>query len=107
MILIQASKQATYQIDEQLMLLVFKKYLKDITFSKSADTYRIEGCERTYSFKTVLTNYGRELPYNIDTKDINNCNDLQVLIKLAECINKLQKLNVMEIIMFHYLMKIV
>lgn len=106
MILIQASKQATYQMDEQLMLVVFKKYLKDITFNKS-ETYRIEGFERTYSFKTVLTNYGWELTYNIDTKDINNCNDLQVLITLAECINKLQKLNVMEIIMFHYLMKIV
>lgn len=106
MTIIQASKQATYQMDEQLMLVVFKKYLKDITFDKS-ETYRIEGSERTYSFKTVLTNYGWELTYNIDTKDINNCNDLQVLITLAERINKLQKLNVMEIIMFHYLMKIV
>lgn len=38
MILIQASKQATYQMDAQLMLVVFKKYLKDITFNKS-ETY--------------------------------------------------------------------
>lgn len=86
---VQASKQAIHRMDEQIMLIVFKEYLKDITFDKS-ETYRIVGSERTYSFKTVLTNYGWESTYNIDTKDINNCNDLQVLIALAECINKSQ-----------------
>ena len=64
MILIQASKQATYQMDAQLMLVVFKKYLKDITFNKS-ETYRIEGCERTYSFKnrTNKLRMGTDLQY--------------------------------------------
>lgn len=79
-------------MDKQHTLVVFKKYLKDITSNKS-ESYRIEGGERTYSFKTVLTNSGWELTYNIDAKYINNCNDLndslQVLITFAECINKL------------------
>lgn len=42
MILIQASKPATYQVDDQLMTVVFQQYLKSIRFNEPK-TYRIEG----------------------------------------------------------------
>lgn len=92
MILIEASKTATYQIDDQLMLVVFQRYLKNLRFTEPK-MYRIEGRECTYLFKIEPAHYGWhgwELSYAFASKAINNCNDLQVLITLADFLNKPQ-----------------
>lgn len=92
MILIEASKTATYQIDDQLMTTVFQKYLKNLRFTEPK-MYRIEGRERIYLFKIEPAHYGWhgwELSYAFTSKSINNCNDLQVLITLVDFLNKSQ-----------------
>lgn len=89
MILIQASKPATYQIDDQLMVVVFQQYLKSIRFTKPR-MYRIVGKEQTYIFHTESAYDEWEPSYSIIPKDIYNCNDLQVLITLADFLNKPQ-----------------
>lgn len=86
MTIIQASKPTTCHIDDELMIIIFQQYLKSVTFNEPR-MYRIEGCESVYLFHTILARYGRESPYNINPKDINNCNDIQALITLAEFIN--------------------
>lgn len=87
MILIQTSKPATYQIDDQLMVVVFQQYLKSIRFTEPR-MYRIVGNEQTYLFHTESAYDEWEPSYSIIPKDIYNCNDLQVLITLAEFLNK-------------------
>lgn len=89
MILIQASKPATYKIDDELMIVVFQQYLKSIRFNEPR-MYRIEGRERTYLFHIESTCDKWEPSYHILSKDIRNCNDLQVLITLADFLNKSQ-----------------
>lgn len=89
MILIQASKPATYKIDDELMVVIFQQYLKNLRFTEPK-TYRIEGREHIYLFKTEPAHYGWELSYAFTSKVINNCNDLQVLITLADFLNKSQ-----------------
>lgn len=86
MTIIQASKPATCHIDDQLMIIIFQQYLKSVTFNEPR-MYRIEGRERVYLFHTTPAHYGWELTYNINSEDINNCNDIQTLITLAEFIN--------------------
>lgn len=89
MILIQASKEATYKIDDKLMLVVFQQYLKSIRFNEPR-MYRMEGRERTYLFHIEPKLDRWETSYGILSKDIHNCNDLQVLITLAEFLNSTQ-----------------
>ena len=89
MTIIQASKEATYKIDDQLMLVVFQQYLKSIRFNEPR-IYRIEGRERTYLFHIESTLDKWESSYCIISKDIRNCNDLQVLITLVDFLNKSQ-----------------
>lgn len=89
MILIQASKEATYKIDDELMLVVFQQYLKSIRFNEPR-MYRMEGRERTYLFHIESKLDRWEPSYCILSKDIHNCNHLQVLITLAEFLNSLQ-----------------
>lgn len=89
MILIQASKEATYKIDDELMLVVFQQYLKSIRFNEPR-MYRMEGRERTYLFHIEPKLDSWEPSYCILSKDIHNCNDLQVLITLADFLNSLQ-----------------
>ena len=89
MILIQASKPAKYQIDDQLMVVVFQQYLKSIRFNEPR-MYRIEGREHTYLFHIESALDKWEPSYCILSKDIRNCNDLQVLITLADFLNKPQ-----------------
>ena len=89
MILVQATKPATYQVDDQLMAVVFQQYLKNLRFTEPK-MYRIEGRECIYLFKTEPAHYGWELSYAFTSKVINNCNDLQVLITLADFLNKPQ-----------------
>ena len=89
MILIQASKPATYKIDDELMVVVFQQYLKNLRFNEPG-MYRIEGRERTYLFHIGSTLDKWEPSYCIFSKDIRNCNDLQVLIDLADFLNKPQ-----------------
>lgn len=89
MILIQASKPATYQIDDQLMVVVFQQYLKSIRFTEPR-MYRIVGKEQTYIFHTEAVYDEWEPAYSIIPKDIYNCNDLHVLITLADFLNKPQ-----------------
>lgn len=89
MILIQASKEATYKIDDALMLVVFQQYLKSIRFNEPR-MYRMEGRERTYLFHIEPKLDRWEPSYCILPKDIHNCNDLQVLINLADFLNSLQ-----------------
>lgn len=89
MILIQASKPATYQITDQLMVVVFHQYLKSIRFTEPK-TYRIEGREHIYLFRTEQSYDEWEPSYGIASKDICNCNDLQVLISLVDFLNKPQ-----------------
>lgn len=89
MILIQATKPATYQIDDQLMVVVFQQYLKSIRFTEPK-MYRIVGHECTHLFRTEPV-YGEWEPsYVIESKAIYNCNDLHVLITLADFLNKPQ-----------------
>lgn len=89
MILIQASKPATHKVDDELMVVVFQQYLKSIRFNKPR-MYRIESRERTYLFHIEPKLDRWEPSYCILSKDIHNCNDLQVLITLAEFLNKSQ-----------------
>lgn len=89
MILIQASKPAKYQIDDQLMVVVFQQYLKSIRFNEPR-MYRIEGREHTYLFHIESTCDKWDPSYHILSKDIRNCNDLQVLITLVDFLNKSQ-----------------
>ena len=90
MILIQASKPATHKIDDELMIVVFQQYLKSLRFNEPR-MYRMEGRERTtYLFHIESTCDKWEPSYHILSKDIHNCNDLQVLITLAEFLNKSQ-----------------
>lgn len=89
MVLIQASKPATYKIDDELMLVVFQQYLKSIRFNEPR-MYRMEGRERTYLFHIESSLDKWEPSYRILSKDIHNCNDLQVLITLAEFLNSPQ-----------------
>ena len=89
MILIQASKTATYKVDDELMIVVFQQYLKSIRFNEPR-MYRIEGRERTYLFHIESTLDKWEPFYCILSKDIYNCHDLQVLITLADFLNKSQ-----------------
>ena len=89
MILIQASKPATYQIDDQLMVVVFQQYLKSIRFNEPK-TYRIEGRDGIYLFRTEFTYDEWDSAHAISTKSINNCNDLQVLITLVDFLNRPQ-----------------
>lgn len=87
MILIQASKSATHQLDDQLMVVVFQQYLKSLRFNE-ARMYRMEGRERTYLFHTEFAYDEWDSSYAIISKDIYNCKDLQVLITLADFLNK-------------------
>lgn len=89
MILIQASKPVTYEVDDELMVVVFQQYLKSIRFNEPR-MYRMEGHERTYLFHIESTLDKWEPAYCILSKDIRNCNDLQVLITLADFLNKSQ-----------------
>jgi hypothetical protein len=89
MILIQSSKPATYQIGDQLMVVVFQQYLKGIRFTEPK-SYRIVSHELTYLFRTEPVYDEREPSYAITSKEIYNCNDLQVLITLADFLNKPQ-----------------
>lgn len=89
MILIQTSKPATYQIDDQLMVVVFQQYLKSIRFTEPR-MYRIVGKEQTYLFRIESAYDEWEPSYSIISKDIYNCNDLQALISLADFLNKPQ-----------------
>lgn len=89
MILIQTSKPATYQIDDHLMVVVFQQYLKSIRFTEPR-MYRIVGKEQTYLFRTESAYDEWEPSYSVIPKDIYNCNDLQVLITLADFLNKPQ-----------------
>lgn len=89
MILIQASKPATYQIDDQLMVVVFQQYLNNVRFAEPK-TYRIEGRERTYLFRTELAHDEWEPFYVFLSTAIETCKDLQVLITLADFLNKPQ-----------------
>lgn len=89
MILIQASKPATYNIDDELMVVIFQQYLKNLRFNEPR-MYRIEGRERAYLFHIESTCDKWEPSYHIISKDIRNCNDLQVLITLADFLNKSQ-----------------
>ena len=89
MILIQTSKPATYQIDDQLMVVVFQQYLKSIRFTEPR-MYRIVGKEQTYLFHTESAYDEWEPSYSIIPKDIYSCNDLQALITLADFLNKPQ-----------------
>ena len=89
MILIQASKPATYQLDDQLMIVVFQQYLKSIRFTEPKRC-RIEGRERAYLFRTEPAYDEWEPAYAIAPEAIYNCNDLHALITLAEFLNKSQ-----------------
>lgn len=89
MILIQASKPATHKIDDELMIVVFQQYLKSIRFNEPR-MYRIESREHTYLFHIESTLDKWEPSYHILSKDIRNCNDLQVLITLVDFLNKAQ-----------------
>lgn len=89
MILIQASKPATFKLDDQLMVVVFQQYLKSVRFNEPR-MYRIEGRERTYLFHTEPAYDEWEPSYIITPKDIYNCHDLQVLITLVDFLNKPQ-----------------
>lgn len=89
MILIQASKPATYNIDDELMVVIFQQYLKNLRFNEPR-MYRIEGRERAYLFHIESTCDKWEPSYHIISKDIRNCNDLQVLITLVDFLNKSQ-----------------
>lgn len=89
MTIIQASKPATYKIDDELMLVVFQQYLKSIRFNEPR-MYRMESRERTYLFHIEPKLDRWEPSYGILSKDIHNCNDLQVLITLAEFLNSPQ-----------------
>lgn len=89
MILIQASKPATYQIDDQLMVVVFQQYLKNLRFMEPK-SFQIVGRECTYLFRTEPAYAEWEPAYAITSKDIYNCNDLQTLITLADSLNKPQ-----------------
>ena len=89
MILIQASKPATYQIDDQLMVVVFQQYLKNLRFMEPK-SFQIVGRECTYLFRTEPVYSEWEPAYAITSKDIYNCNDLQTLITLADSLNKPQ-----------------
>ena len=89
MILIQAIKPATYKVDDELMVVVFQQYLKSIRFNEPR-IYRIEGHERTCLFHIESKLDRWEPSYCILSKDIHNCNDLQVLITLAEFLNSPQ-----------------
>ena len=87
MILIQASKPASYKIDDELMVVIFQQYLKNLRFNEPR-MYRIEGRERAHLFHIESTCDKWEPSYHILSKDIRNCNDLQVLITLADFLNK-------------------
>ena len=87
MILIQASNPATHQLDDQLMVVVFQQYLKSLRFNEPR-MYLIEGRERAYLFHIDSTCDKWEPSYGIGSKDIYNCKDLQVLITLADFLNK-------------------
>ena len=87
MILIQSSKPATYQIDDQLMVVVFQQYLKNLRFTEPK-SYRIVGRECTYLFNTIPLYDEWEPSYAF--KEIYDCNDLHVLITLADFLNKPQ-----------------
>lgn len=89
MILIQSSKPATYQIGDQLMVVVFQQYLKSIRFNEPK-TYRIEGRDGIYLFRTEFAYDEWDPAHAISTKSINNCNDLQVLITLVDFLNRPQ-----------------
>lgn len=89
MTIIQASKTATYKIDDELMIVVFQQYLKSLRFNEPR-MYRMEGCERTYLFHIESTCDKWDPYYHILSKDIRNCNDLQVLITLVDFLNKSQ-----------------
>lgn len=89
MILIQSSNPATYKVDDELMVVIFQQYLKNLRFTEPK-TYRIEGRENIYLFKTEPAHYGWELSYAFTSKVINNCNDIQVLIALVDFLNKSQ-----------------
>ena len=89
MILIQASKPATYKVDDELMVVVFQQYLKSIRFNEPR-MYRIESREHTYKYHIESTLDKWEPSYHILSKDIRNCNDLQVLITLVDFLNKSQ-----------------
>lgn len=87
MILIQASKQATYQIDDQLMVAVFQQYLKNVRFTEPR-WYKIVGKLETYIFETEPAYDEWEPSYAIASKAIYNCNDIHALITLADFLNK-------------------
>ena len=89
MTIIQASKTATYKIDDELMIVVFQQYLKSLRFNEPR-MYRMEGRERTYLFHIEPKLDRWETSYGIISKDIRNCNDLQVLITLVDFLNKSQ-----------------
>lgn len=90
MILIQASKPTTHKIEDELMIVVFQQYLKSLRFNEPR-MYRMEGHERTtYLFHIESTCDKWEPSYHILSKDIRNCNDLQVLITLVDVLNKSQ-----------------
>ena len=89
MLLIQASKPVTYNIDDELMVVIFQQYLKNLRFNEPR-MYRIEGRERAYLFHIESTCDKWEPSYHIISKDIRNCNDLQVLITLVDFLNKSQ-----------------
>lgn len=89
MILIQASKPATHQLDDQLMVVVFQQYLKNVRFTEPR-MYRIVGKEQMYIFHTESAYDEWEPSYSIIPKDIDNCNDMQVLITLADFLNSPQ-----------------
>jgi hypothetical protein len=89
MILVQATKPATYQVDDQLMVVVFQQYLKSVRFTEPK-TYRIVGREHIYLFRTEPAYDEWEPSYVIESKAIYNCKDLQVLITLADFLNKPQ-----------------
>lgn len=89
MILIQASEPATFQIDDQLMVVLFKQYLRSIRFNEPK-TYRIEGRDGIYLFRTEFAYDEWDPAHAISTKSLNICNDLQVLITLADFLSKPQ-----------------
>lgn len=89
MILIQTSKPATYQIDDQLMVVVFQQYLKNVRLNEPR-MYKIVGKLKTYIFDTESMYEDWETPYIFIQEEIYNCSDLQVLITLADFLNKPQ-----------------
>ena len=79
MILIQASKPAIHQIDDQLMVVVFQQYLKNLRFTEPK-MYRIEGRECIYLFKTEPAHF-RLFPSPAPAKGFQ-CQNSAVLPKL-------------------------